>query len=73
MSPLEDREMPFRWPVANAVIGNDDTHARNVSVVYVSADRVRLAKAYDVVVTAVYYLDRSGIHNIGTHPRAGIS
>lgn len=35
-------------------MGNYDAHAKNLSVVYTQGDRVRLAPAYDVVVTAVY-------------------
>lgn len=67
-NPLEDREFLFRWAVANAAMGNYDAHAKNISVVYVSADRVRLAPAYDVVVTAVYDgLDRDfALHFCGT-------
>jgi serine/threonine-protein kinase HipA len=72
-NPLEDREFLFRWAVANAAMGNYDAHAKNISVVYVTADRVRLAPAYDVVVTAVYEgLDREfALHFCGTtHPQA---
>ena len=54
LDPLTDREHLFRWAVANAAIGNYDAHAKNLSVVYMQGDRVRLAPAYDVVVTAVY-------------------
>lgn len=58
-NPLDDREQLLRWAVANAAMGNYDAHAKNVSVVYVDANIVRLAPAYDVVVTAVYEgLDR---------------
>jgi serine/threonine-protein kinase HipA len=72
-NPLEDRELLFRWAVVNAAIGNHDAHAKNVSVVYVSGDGVRLAPAYDVVVTAVYEgLDRELALNFcgTTHPQA---
>lgn len=67
-NPLEDREALFRWAMANAAMGNYDAHAKNISVVYVSPDRVRLAPAYDVVVTAVYeHLDRDfALHFCGT-------
>ena len=67
-NPLEDREFLFRWAMANAAMGNYDAHAKNISVVYVSADRVRLAPAYDVIVTAVYEaLDRDfALHFCGT-------
>lgn len=72
-NPLEDREFLFRWAAANAAIGNYDAHAKNISVVYLSPERVRLAPAYDVVVTAVYEgLDREfALHFCGTtHPQA---
>lgn len=72
-NPLEDREFLFRWAAANAAMGNYDAHAKNISVVYMTADRVRLAPAYDVVVTAVYEgLDREfALHFCGTtHPPA---
>jgi serine/threonine-protein kinase HipA len=52
--PLEDRELLFRWAVANAAMGNYDAHAKNVGVVYVTAGQVRLAPAYDVVVSGVH-------------------
>ncbi len=73
VAPLDDRETLFRWAVANAAMGNYDAHAKNVSVVYVSADRVRLAPAYDVVVTAVFpSLDHEMALHFGgtTNPRA---
>ena len=54
LDPLGDREQLFRWAVANAAMGNYDAHAKNLSVVYAQGDRVRLAPAYDVVVTALY-------------------
>jgi serine/threonine-protein kinase HipA len=72
-NPLDDRELLFRWATANAAMGNYDAHAKNVSVVYSTADRIRLAPAYDVVVTAVYEgLDREfALHFCGTtHPQA---
>ena len=60
LDPLEDREHLFRWAVANIAMGNFDAHAKNLSVVYLQGDRVRLAPAYDVVVTGIYpELDRS--------------
>lgn len=54
LNPLEDREHLFRWAVANVAMGNFDAHAKNLSVVYLQEDRVRLAPAYDVVVTGIY-------------------
>jgi serine/threonine-protein kinase HipA len=71
--PLLDRETLFRWAVANAAIGNYDGHAKNVSFVYVSAETVRLAPAYDVVVTSLFAgLDQTLALSFGgtTHPNA---
>ena len=66
VDPLTDREFLFQWAVANAALGNYDAHAKNVGVVYVSADRVRLAPAYDVVVTAIFDgLDQNLALNFG--------
>jgi serine/threonine-protein kinase HipA len=70
---LLDRETLFRWAVANAAIGNYDGHAKNLSFVYVSAETVRLAPAYDVVVTEVFPgLDQTFSLSFGgtTHPNA---
>lgn len=70
--PLTDRQTLFRWAAANAAMGNYDGHAKNVSVVY-GPNGMRLAPAYDVVVTAVYgTLDKEfALHFGGTvHPQA---
>lgn len=72
-APLLDRETLFRWAMANATIGNYDGHAKNVSFVYVAAETVRLAPAYDVVVTSVFSgLDQTLALSFGgtTHPNA---
>ena len=53
LDSLADRQMLFRWAVANAAIGNYDGHAKNVSVVY-AGGVFSLSPAYDVVVTSVY-------------------
>lgn len=58
--PVQDREQLLRWALANAVMGNYDAHAKNVSVTYDEAGLMRLAPAYDVVVTTVFPgLDRT--------------
>jgi serine/threonine-protein kinase HipA len=72
-NPLEDRENLYRWAVANAAMGNYDGHAKNLSVVYVAPDQVRLSPAYDVVVTAIYeHLDKTFALSFGgtTLPQA---
>lgn len=53
-APVQDREQLLRWALANAVMGNYDAHAKNISVMYDDAGQMRLAPAYDVVVTTVF-------------------
>lgn len=67
LDSLTDRQMLFRWAVANAAIGNYDGHAKNVSVVY-GGGAFSLSPAYDVVVTSVYpQLDKTfGLAFCGT-------
>jgi serine/threonine-protein kinase HipA len=62
-----DRQLLFRWAAANAALGNYDGHAKNVSVLY-EDNALRLAPAYDVVVTSMYpSLDREfGLAFCGT-------
>jgi serine/threonine-protein kinase HipA len=72
-TPVPDREQLLRWALANAVMGNYDAHAKNVSVTYDDAGRMHLAPAYDVVVTTVFPgLDREFALAFGgtTHPKA---
>lgn len=71
--PADDRALLLRWALANAVIGNHDAHAKNVSALHEGDGRVRLAPAYDVVVTTVFpALDRRLALAFGgtTEPRA---
>lgn len=49
-APAEDRLELFRRMVFNAVVGNDDDHPRNHSIIYKHEEkRWRLSPAYDVV------------------------
>ena len=71
--PAVDREQLLRWAVANAVMGNYDAHAKNLSVRYDAEGTVHLAPAYDVVVTSVFAgLDQTFALAFGgtTHPAA---
>lgn len=71
--PAADREQLLRWAVANAVMGNYDAHAKNLSVLYDAEGTVRLAPAYDVVVTTLFAgLDQTFALAFGgtTHPAA---
>lgn len=70
---LDDREHLFRWAVANIAMGNYDAHAKNISIVHVAPSQIRLAPAYDVVVTSIYpELDRRLALKFGgtEYPRA---
>ena len=71
--PAAGREQLLRWAVANAVMGNYDAHAKNLSVLYDAQGTVRLAPAYDVVVTTLFAgLDQTFALAFGgtTHPAA---
>jgi len=71
--PAADREQLLRWAVANAVMGNYDAHAKNLTVLYDADGTVRLAPAYDVVVTTLFAgLDQTFALSFGgtTHPAA---
>ena len=52
-APLRDLDIVARWAIANACIGNDDAHAKNLSILYTDGG-IQIAPAYDVVCTAVY-------------------
>lgn len=72
-TPAADREQLLRWALANIVMGNYDAHAKNVSVTYDDSGLLRLAPAYDVVVTTVFPgLDQTFALAFGgtTHPAA---
>jgi serine/threonine-protein kinase HipA len=44
----------FRWLVFNIVMGNDDSHLKNLSF-YVDPDGTKLAPHYDLLTTGAYY------------------
>jgi serine/threonine-protein kinase HipA len=57
VAPLPDRRQLLRWVVFNALIGNEDAHAKNVSLLYGTAPQESgpvLAPFYDLVCTTVY-------------------
>lgn len=56
LAPLRDRRRLLEWVLFNIIIGNDDAHAKNLSLLYEAADNSlpRLAPFYDLVCTAVY-------------------
>lgn len=53
-SPAATRMGLYRWLVFNLLIGNEDNHLKNISLM-VDASGVRLAKTYDLLSTAVYH------------------
>jgi len=50
---IEDVEYLLRWMIANMCLGNNDAHAKNLSILY-SDKGIRLAPVYDTVSTVVY-------------------
>ena len=51
--PLRDRLRLLDWVIFNFLIGNNDAHAKNLSLLYVRG-KVVLAPFYDLLSTAVY-------------------
>jgi serine/threonine-protein kinase HipA len=65
VDPLRDLDTLARWALFNVVVGNNDAHAKNLSLLY-AGPRVRLAPIYDVVSTHVYpHIDRRFSIEIG--------
>lgn len=55
-APAATRMGLYRWLVFNLLIGNEDNHLKNISLM-VGASDVRLAKTYDLLSTAVYHTE----------------
>lgn len=53
VDPLRDLETVARWALFNVLVGNNDAHAKNLSLLYLPGG-LRLAPVYDVVSTGVY-------------------
>jgi len=51
--PAVDKGRLIRWNVFNALIGNCDAHAKNLSLLY-AEDGIRLAPFYDLMSTRIY-------------------
>ncbi len=51
--PISDLDQLLTWLCFNILIGNNDTHCKNLSLIY-EAGAVRLAPFYDILSTAVY-------------------
>jgi serine/threonine-protein kinase HipA len=63
--PLRDLETVARWALFNLLVGNNDAHAKNLSLLH-APEGVRLAPVYDVVCTQAYpQLDRHFSIEIG--------
>lgn len=64
VTPLEDVDALVRWLAFNAIAGNADGHAKNLSLLM--RDGLRLAPFYDLVCTRSYEaLDRRLAMNVG--------
>lgn len=55
-APAATRMGLYRWLVFNLLIGNEDNHLKNISLM-VGASGVLLAKTYDLLSTAVYHTE----------------
>jgi serine/threonine-protein kinase HipA len=53
--PAVDRLQLVDWLLFNLLIGNADAHGKNVSMVYGSHGRLRLAPAYDLLATGYWH------------------
>lgn len=49
--PIIDVDMLLRWQVFNVLAGNSDGHGKNLSLLYLPDDEIRLAPFYDLVCT----------------------
>jgi serine/threonine-protein kinase HipA len=63
--PLVDRIKLIELAVFNYLIGNADSHAKNISLLYDSGANPALAPFYDLVCTGVYNLSRQMAMAIG--------
>jgi serine/threonine-protein kinase HipA len=52
-SPALDKQRLLQWLVFNNIIGNNDAHGKNISLL-LSRDGVKLAPFYDLLSTAIY-------------------
>lgn len=48
--PIQDSEYLLKWHIFNALAGNSDAHAKNISLIY-KEEGIRLAPFYDLVCT----------------------
>lgn len=65
VDPLRDLETVARWALFNVLVGNNDAHAKNLSLLY-SPEGLRLAPIYDVVSTEAYpQIDRHFALDLG--------
>jgi serine/threonine-protein kinase HipA len=63
--PLRELDTLVRWALFNVLIGNNDAHAKNLSLLY-APEGLRLAPVYDLVSTEVYaHIDRRFSIEIG--------
>jgi len=68
-NPLPDKRDLLTWVLFNYIIGNADTHAKNISLLYGrpgTTDELHLAPFYDLVCTEVYdHLSKKLAQKIG--------
>lgn len=65
--PALDLQSLLRWQIFNVLAGNSDGHAKNLSLLYASDNRTRLAPFYDLVSTrAIARIDRNLALSVGS-------
>lgn len=66
-NPAEDLDNLLRWQIFNVLAGNSDGHAKNISLLYLPGDEVRLAPFYDLICTrAIDRIDESIAFSVGS-------
>lgn len=64
--PVIDAESILRWLIFNLLGGNSDGHAKNLSLLYINRNEIRLSPFYDLICTrAIERIDSSLAFEIG--------
>jgi serine/threonine-protein kinase HipA len=72
VEPVGDANNLLRWQIFNVLAGNSDGHAKNLSLLYRSAEQVHLAPFYDLVCTrAIERIDSSLAMSVGGEYQPG--
>ena len=71
--PANDLQHLVRWQIFNALAGNSDGHAKNLSLLYHANGEIRLAPFYDLVCTrAIERIDPHLAFSVGDERNPGV-